>query len=669
MRSQDLTRALKGVLLTTVLGCALALGFGSAYDDGPAKTVGAIGLLAIPCIWWLVQRGWPTAGAIGLLALFNALTVYALVFGGGVQDPTAMLFPIMIITSGILLDRKLSVGASAVLVVSCIGVGIAELTGVVETRLSPLLSTSDVIFLAILILVVAGLVFVLSRALRDSVQRAFFTHQSYEQIFNATGEGIVVHEADRGEVVDVNDSALAMFGFERDERASFTIEALVGATPAFDRATLLSHLEEARKGRSSYEWCVLHRDGHPVFVDVTMQAARVQGHTRVVSVLRDTSERRVLQEQVHQAEKLRAVGQLARGVAHDFNNQLTVILANASLLEDGVGHDENLSEYAQAIIQSSRRSADLTQQLLAFARKGQRQYELIDIDALVGDVKALLARSIDKRIDVLHERSTTPAVTRGDATFLQNALLNLGLNARDAMPEGGRLHLVVEAGATATDPGDITIRIEDTGCGMSPEVRAQIFEPFYTTKAEGNGMGLAAVYGTVVAHDGSISVESEPGRGTTFTIRLPAAEVESAPTARSREGETARRFDGTRVLIAEDEAAVARITARILGELGCEVTLVEDGRTALSALEAADDAEKERFDVALLDHSMPHMTGSEVLQSVRDAGNRIPIISMSGYTEASDSPLEHQPDAFLAKPFNLAALSRVLDDVLSRDAS
>lgn len=664
MRSEDLSRALKAVLVTTTLASSFGLVIGLIYNDVPATVVGTSALIAIPPIWWLVARGRPTVAAIGLLSVFNALTVYALIFGGGVQDPTAMLFPGMIIASGILLDGRLATGASVVLVLSCIGVGVAEVTGLVDTRLSHLLSTSDVIFLAMLLVVVASLVLVLQRALRDSVQRAFVTHQSYQQIFNATGEGIVVHEADRGEVVDVNESALAMFGLPVDGRGEFGLETLIGATAANDRATLLRRLDAARHDSVRFEWCVRHRDGHPVWVDVTARAATVQGHDRIVSVLRDTTERRALQEQVHQAEKLRAVGQLARGVAHDFNNQLTVILANASLLETGVARDPQLAEYAQAIIESSRRSADLTQQLLAFARKGQRQYEPLDVDALVADVEVLLARSIDKRIEVEHVRSSAPAIIRGDANFLQNALLNLGLNARDAMPEGGRLRLVVEAaaarGSIARSADTVTIRVEDTGCGMSPEVKAHIFEPFYTTKHEGNGMGLAAVYGTVVAHDGSIDVDSTPGAGTTFTIRFPAC-ADPTPTARVERGATASsRFAGLRVLLAEDEPAVARVTTRILAGLGCEVTHVADGRSALDALSNGVPA----YDLAILDHSMPRMTGSEVLQVVRDRGSRLPIIAVSGYTEASEASVEHPPDAFVQKPFNTRSLSEALDAVL-----
>ena len=666
MRSDDVTRALRGIIATAALGSAAALVVGLIYDDGPAKVVGSVALVFLPFVWWLLRASRPTSATIGLLGLFNALTVYALIFGGGVQDPTALLFPVMIITSGVLLDRRLALGTSAVLVASCIGVGIAELAGLVETRLSHLLSISDVVFLSILMIVVASLVDVMSKTLRASLRRASLTDQSYLEVFNATGEGIIIHDADTAEVIDANDSALAMLGYSDETRDEFTIDAIFDSTPPFNAAAAIERAAGGMPDAGSFEWCARHRDGTPVWVEVMLRAAVIQGHERIVSVSRDISEQRAMQDQMRQAEKLRAVGQLARGVAHDFNNQLTVILANASLLEAGVETDPRLAEYARAIVDSSRRSADLTQQLLAFARKGQRQHQPVDIDALVADVKALLARSIDKRIEVVHVRSDSPATIEGDATFLQNALLNLGLNARDAMPDGGTLRLVVESSSRegAAPGGSVTIRVADTGCGMSKDVVDHIFEPFFTTKDEGNGMGLAAVYGTVDAHGGSIAVDSEPDRGTTFTITLPAAALDDVVASRATGTETGARHAGLRVLLAEDEAAVARVATRALTELGCEVTHCEDGLSARDLLREDPDA----FDVAVLDHSMPGMTGAEVLKSIRERGCEIPVIATSGYAEDDDSANAVRPDLFLAKPFDLETLASALDEVRDRPA-
>ncbi len=661
MRSEDILRALRGILVTGVVGSAGALAGGLIFDDRPAIVFGALALLGLPVIWRMVALGRATEASLCLLGLFNLLTIYALVFGGGVQDPTATLFPVMLIASGILLERRLAHVASVVLVASCIGVGVAEYSGLIVTNLSHELSGSDVAFQAILIIAVAILVSLMSRALRDSIQQTIFTNQSYGEIFNASGEGIIVHDATSRDILEVNDAALAMFGYTRANAAEFTLDALAGADPIFSRSAFEERLERAEATPTRFEWCASRRQSEPVWLEVTVRSAAIRGHDRVVSVLRDTSERRALEEQVHQAEKLRAVGQLARGVAHDFNNQLTVILANASLLESGVASDPDLTEYTQAIIESSRRSSELTQQLLAFARKGQRRDELVDVDELVAEVKSLLARSIDKRIEVVHDRSAQPALTRGDSTFLQNALLNLGLNARDAMPEGGTLRFSVEVVGPPSPETDrqVRIRVEDNGCGMSHDIQEHIFEPFYTTKKEGNGMGLAAVYGTVVAHEGTIAVDSDPGHGTRFIIDLPAAHESAMPPARGSAAKTERRFEGMRVLLAEDEPGVGRVARRILGNLGCEVTHCEEGESALALLEGDGG-----FDVALLDHSMPGRTGAEILEALRVQHIGIPVIVMSGYTEARESS-RYRPDAFVPKPFTAAGIAEALEKALA----
>lgn len=265
-----------------------------------------------------------------------------------------------------------------------------------------------------------------------------------------------------------------------------------------------------------------------------------------------------------------------------------------------------------------------------------------------------------------HVRSEEPAIVCGDATLLQNALLNLGLNARDAMPGGGTLRFVVEArpsgqaSSEAANDGVVSVRVEDTGCGMTKEVIDHIFEPFYTTKEEGNGMGLAAVYGTVEGHDGSISVTSEPGKGTTFSLMFPATRKGLASTEAVSAPVSTTRFRGVRMLLAEDEVPVATVTQEMLTRLGCEVVHCRDGAAALKMILTGP----ERFDIALLDHSMPQMTGAEVLQALRDRGLSLPVISTSGYTEASDVSSEYRPTAFLAKPFKLSSLITALGSAL-----
>jgi CheY-like chemotaxis protein len=303
-------------------------------------------------------------------------------------------------------------------------------------------------------------------------------------------------------------------------------------------------------------------------------------------------------------------------------------------------------------------------------QKDLHSTQTIDVDALVEDVTVLLTRSIDKRIKVVHVPSTQPAIVQGDPSYLQNAVLNLGLNARDAMADGGTLRFVVDV--LREGPPDSTetrrwvrLRVEDTGAGMAEEVLAQIFEPFFTTKEQGNGMGLAAVYGTIQAHDGVIRVESKPQVGTTFTIQLPVA-GESAVEKPPATFAVTPRFDGLRVLLADDEQAVAHVAKTLLDELGCTVTVCQDGAQALAEL----DKGPERFDLILLDHSMPRQSGEQVLRSLRDHRVNLPVISASGYRVARDAggDQQYEPDAFLPKPFDLKDLARAIDGVVRAQA-
>src|SRR5512138_640010 len=255
----------------------------------------------------------------------------------------------------------------------------------------------------------------------------------------------------------------------------------------------------------------------------------------------DVTERRRMEERLRQAEKLQGIGRLAGGVAHDFNNQLTGILANADFLVGALGGAAELRTAAEEIRAGAQRSARLTRQLLAFARKGNVVAIPVDVHEAIADVITLLRRSIDKRIAISTDLRAVPSVVIGDPTQLHNALLNLALNARDAMPEGGTLRFATRrvdppperrAGLHAPlPPGPLVeLSVSDDGAGMDAETLAHVFEPFFTTKpaGEGTGLGLASVYGTIESHGGAITVASAPGRGTTFTMWLPRAEAEVA---------------------------------------------------------------------------------------------------------------------------------------------
>ncbi len=391
----------------------------------------------------------------------------------------------------------------------------------------------------------------------------------------------------------------------------------------------------------------------------------------VCAVYRDVTERHVLEERLRQTEKLSAIGQLAGGVAHDFNNQLVGIQGYAELLASGL-EDEKLQRYATLIQQASSRATDLTKQLLAYARKGNFLHGPVDMHQVIEEVVPLLQHTLDKRIRIRLDLHAGEATTAGDSAQLQNALLNMALNARDAMPDGGEL--AFETAVVRLDeaycrsrpyeimPGRyLEIRVSDTGIGMDRETQARIFEPFFTTKplGEGTGMGLAAVYGTVKSHGGAINVYSEPGRGTAFTIHLPMTSAETEAEAELPAGPVR---GSARILVVDDEPVVRAMAADMLESLGYEVATANDGQEALECYER----EEGRFDLVLLDLVMPRVGGREAFEQLHRLNPGVRVLLASGYSMNSEAQaiLDQGARDFIQKPFQADNLSRKIAAIL-----
>jgi CheY-like chemotaxis protein len=327
------------------------------------------------------------------------------------------------------------------------------------------------------------------------------------------------------------------------------------------------------------------------------------------------------------------------------------------------GQQCELVEYSDAILVATERARDLTDKLLAFARRGKHVSTLVDMRFLVREVASMLEHSIDPRISIQVNTAETAATVLGDPTPLQSALLNLGLNARDAMPDGGVLRFVVDVVAGVEEGLEVAqavrIRVSDTGSGMSIEHQARAFEPFFTTKPSGTGMGLAAVYGTVQAHRGTVAVESVVEGGTTFTMKLPLQEVElespRGDAAVSPSGVDQERLP-LRVLVADDELGVRDVVRSFLEILGAEVTAVEDGDQAIAAARAGT------FDVVVLDMAMPKLSGEEAFAALHRLDPDLPVVLMSGYVAEGKVAklLEQGARAFLRKPFSMEALVKAV---------
>ena len=385
---------------------------------------------------------------------------------------------------------------------------------------------------------------------------------------------------------------------------------------------------------------------------------------------RAEEERDRLEEQLRQAEKMEAVGQLAGGIAHDFNNILTAILGNAELLKMDLPAEGEQTTFINEVIKGASRAADLTGQLLAFARKGKRQIVPVDIHDVVTETADMLAHAIDRLIEVRLELHASPSTIMGDPTQLHSALLNMGVNARDAMTGGGTLTYTTR-NVTLTraecdkhpyelTPGDfLEIRIADTGAGMNKQTRKRIFEPFFTTKevGKGTGLGLAGVYGCVRSHDGSVSVSSRPGRGTTFMILLPLTDADTAPTEGTGAANAPVRGTG-HVLVVDDEESVRDFVRTSLQNLGYTVSACSDGAAGVDHYRE----HHQEIDLVIMDLIMPKMNGQDAFREMKKVNPNVRILVSSGFshTQATHQMLDEGALALLNKPFQITELSEAV---------
>ncbi len=394
----------------------------------------------------------------------------------------------------------------------------------------------------------------------------------------------------------------------------------------------------------------------------------------VLAIIRDVTERRSLEDRLRQSEKLQAIGQLAGGIAHDFNNQLAGVMGYADILANRLD-EGNLKRYARNILTSAGRAADLTAQLLTFSRKGQYRSIPVDLHSIIDEVADMLTRSVDRRIEIKKQLGADPSVVEGDPSQLQNALLNLGLNGRDAMPDGGELiyateGIMVDEAFCRRHPSDlmpgphIVISVTDAGEGMPPEVRKRIFEPFFTTKEQGKGtgMGLAAVYGTVQVHHGLIMVDSEPGHGTTFKLYLPQVALERGEDA-AVEGPLPVLAPAC-IMVVDDEEVIRFAAEEILADQGHEVIPCADGQAAVEVF----SKRWQEIDLVILDMIMPRMGGRDCYRAMREINPDVCVILSSGHSINGEAQalLAEGVKGFVQKPYRNRALLEAIAEHLGR---
>jgi two-component system, cell cycle sensor histidine kinase and response regulator CckA len=445
--------------------------------------------------------------------------------------------------------------------------------------------------------------------------------------------------------------------------------------PQEDHAVIEAAEEASLRGeRFQAEYRIVRKDGAVIWVsDTAVVVSGSNSHPVMEGIIVDITERKLLENQLQQSRRMEAVGRLAGGIAHDFNNLLTIIKGYAELAEQRTGMQPDLRADIQQIENAAERASTLIRQLLAFSRKQVLQPKIIDLNAIVQGLDKLLGRLMGEHIEMVTRCGTNVGHVKADPAQIEQVIMNLVVNARDAMPKGGRLTVEtvnVELDSTyardhvSVKPGSyVMLAVSDSGIGMSPETVAHIFEPFYTTKGsgQGTGLGLSTVYGIVKQSGGYIWVYSEPNRGSTFKVYLPrvVAQVEAKPEvvelpAAGKGSET--------ILLVEDEEAVRELAKRILAAKGYSVV------AAKSTKEAEQFAEKHggKIHLLLTDIIMPGTSGRELAQRITARHPRTRVLYMSGYTDnvlAQGGVLEAGL-SFLQKPFTPGALVQKVRDVL-----
>jgi len=511
------------------------------------------------------------------------------------------------------------------------------------------------------------------RELRGLVERdaALNDSESRYRALIDRAEGVFLADATTKRVLECNAAFRSLLGYDAAEAAQLTIYDFDGDTRESVDAALQQLLEAKRP--LQLERCYRHKDGSTV--DVTVNVSAVADATRdvVCAAVRDVTAMRDHESQLRQSQKMEAIGQLAGGIAHDFNNLLTGILGYGELVLEQLGKDHPVSADVLEMNRAGQSAAALTRQLLTFSRRQVVQREVLDINAVLSNVRKTLQRLIGDHIDLVLELGPDLRGIEADASQLEQVVVNLAVNARDAMEKGGRLlletaHVDVPAGSdvrrNALAPGSyVMLRVTDNGCGMTADVQAHVFEPFFTTKqpGKGTGLGLSTVYGIVKQSGGTILVDSAPGRGTTFRIFLPVVE-RRVPRAAHSDAHGQQPRPTETILLVEDETVVRGLSRRTLEAAGYVVLEAASPREALRISEGHQGI----IHLIVTDVVMPELSGPALVHRLAARHTGAKVLFMSGYTDDVLAP-HHFADrnvAFLSKPFTPAILVKKVRDVL-----
>jgi PAS domain S-box-containing protein len=519
-------------------------------------------------------------------------------------------------------------------------------------------------------------------ALRKAEEDARAHQERFKTFFSSVNDAIFVHPLQSegfAPFIEVNDIACERYGYTREEFLKLTAPDITKKTDANKHAAHSHRKNLLDTKRLFFETVHIKKSGEEFPVEINSNIVEQYGKPVILAVVRDISERKKaekeksnIEEQYRQVQKVEAIGRLAGGVAHDLNNILSPIIGYGELLIDHINPQDSRRESVEQIVKAGYRARDLVRQLLAFGRKQTLEYRTIDLNKTIEGFESLLRRTIREDIEI--EIMPTPNIPafKADIGQIEQVIMNLCVNAQDAMPEGGKLTLstsVVEIDEKTalkklgTAAGSyVLLSISDTGHGIDKEIQSKIFEPFFSTKGEqGTGLGLSTVYGIVKQHSGNIWVDSEPEEGSTFRIYLPVFEG-SVIDKKVSERNPASLRGGETILLVEDNEQVLTLSNTILKKLGYTTIVARNGAEALKSIGEQDG----KVDLLLTDVVMPDMNGKDLFEIITKEYPEIEVLYMSGYTDdviAQHGVLEKGVQ-FIQKPFSVEALSMKIRKVL-----
>ncbi len=494
------------------------------------------------------------------------------------------------------------------------------------------------------------------------------SEQWHRSIVDNANDGIIVLDR-TGIIININDKACEMHGFPKEALVGTHIRLLETSHDQDERAERMRQLLAGEA--LVYESMHSKRDGTPIYLEISSKAITIGEEVFIQSFYRDITEKKRLQEHVFQSQKMDSIGVLAGGIAHDFNNILTAIIGHSEIIRR-TSLDEKALRSLNVIEEASRRAGRMISKLLGFARKSNFEIVPLNVNDVIFDTVKLLERVIDKKIQLTVELDNRLPSVQGDVTQLEQVIMNLIVNARDAMPQGGRitvrtaLRIVVKGMIDVppyVPPGDyVVMSVSDTGIGIPKDILDKIYEPFFTTKerGKGTGLGLSMVYGVVKEHKGFIAVQSEQNRGTVFTVYLP---VSQTPVKAYGEDQQLPALTGTEtVLVVDDEQAILHAVQDALSVNGYKVFAVGDALAALGIFKRLAN----EIDLVITDIVMPGLNGKELIGRIKAVNPDVKVLAISGYTKYV-APKDEigEINGFLQKPFEsyylLSVVRRILD--------